>query len=216
MLEAIRKHSKGWLAKLILAFITVPFALWGIDSYLHQAGSSFAVAKVGGQSEIVGTESGFLVPHGPQELTHYVDALTQLINNPTDLAARATACRHIAATQMAWPIMLRNFLGLVDRAHQLRVQAPRVVLGHAFAVELVTTALEAHRLSEAVEWLWHRKPGAPELPGHERLHAYEVRALTGAALALGQTRLVRWLIRSKFVIFIARWLQSRRGPSRAA
>lgn len=50
MLEAIREHSKGWLAKLILALITVPFALWGIDSYLHQAGSSVAVAKVGGQS----------------------------------------------------------------------------------------------------------------------------------------------------------------------
>src|SRR5665647_301971 len=50
MLEAIREHSKGWLAKLILALITVPFALWGIDSYLQQAGSSVAVAKVGGQS----------------------------------------------------------------------------------------------------------------------------------------------------------------------
>jgi len=50
MLEAIREHSKGWLAKLILALITVPFALWGIDSYLHQAGSNVAVAKVGGQS----------------------------------------------------------------------------------------------------------------------------------------------------------------------
>ena len=50
MLEAIREHSKGWLAKLILALITVPFALWGIDSYLHQAGSNVTVAKVGGQS----------------------------------------------------------------------------------------------------------------------------------------------------------------------
>jgi peptidyl-prolyl cis-trans isomerase D len=50
MLETFREHSKGWLAKLILAFITVPFALWGIDSYLQGAGSSVAVAKVDGQS----------------------------------------------------------------------------------------------------------------------------------------------------------------------
>jgi len=50
MLEAIRAHTQGWLAKLILAFITVPFALWGIDSYLHQAGSNVAVAKVDGDS----------------------------------------------------------------------------------------------------------------------------------------------------------------------
>lgn len=50
MLDTFREHSKGWLAKLILALITVPFALWGIDSYLHQAGSSVAVAKVNGHS----------------------------------------------------------------------------------------------------------------------------------------------------------------------
>lgn len=47
MLEAIRERSKGWLAKTILALITVPFALWGIESYLQQAGSNVAVAKVG-------------------------------------------------------------------------------------------------------------------------------------------------------------------------
>ncbi len=53
MLETFREHSKGWLAKLILAFITVPFALWGIDSYLHNAGSNVAVAKVNGKSVTV-------------------------------------------------------------------------------------------------------------------------------------------------------------------
>ena len=48
MLEAIRKHTQGWLAKLILALITIPFALFGIDSYLNDAGSNVAVAKVNG------------------------------------------------------------------------------------------------------------------------------------------------------------------------
>jgi len=48
MLDAIRKHTTGWMAKLILALITVPFALFGIDSYLNQAGSNVAVAKVNG------------------------------------------------------------------------------------------------------------------------------------------------------------------------
>ncbi|HZV62180.1 MAG TPA: SurA N-terminal domain-containing protein [Methylophilaceae bacterium] len=49
MLEAIRKHTQGVLAKLILALITIPFALWGIDSYLNQAGSSAAIATVDGE-----------------------------------------------------------------------------------------------------------------------------------------------------------------------
>jgi peptidyl-prolyl cis-trans isomerase D len=48
MLDAIRKHTTGWLAKVILALITIPFALFGIDSYLNQAGSNVAVAKVNG------------------------------------------------------------------------------------------------------------------------------------------------------------------------
>ena len=49
MLETFRAHSKGWLAKLILALITVPFALWGVDSYLQGAGADVALAKVDGQ-----------------------------------------------------------------------------------------------------------------------------------------------------------------------
>ena len=48
MLDAIRKHTTGWLAKVILALITIPFALFGIDSYLNQAGRDVAIAKVNG------------------------------------------------------------------------------------------------------------------------------------------------------------------------
>jgi peptidyl-prolyl cis-trans isomerase D len=51
MLELIRNHSKGWLAKLILAAITIPFALFGIDQYLSGAGGNVPVAKIDG-SEI--------------------------------------------------------------------------------------------------------------------------------------------------------------------
>jgi peptidyl-prolyl cis-trans isomerase D len=50
MLEAIRARTQGWLAKLILALITVPFALFGIDAYLKDAGSSAPIAKVDGHA----------------------------------------------------------------------------------------------------------------------------------------------------------------------
>lgn len=49
MLDAIRKHTQGWLAKAILAIITIPFALFGIDSYLNQAGGNVAIATVDGE-----------------------------------------------------------------------------------------------------------------------------------------------------------------------
>ncbi len=48
MLEAIRDRAQGWIAKLILALITVPFALWGIDSYFNRGGGGGdVVAEVG-------------------------------------------------------------------------------------------------------------------------------------------------------------------------
>ncbi|HSI23891.1 MAG TPA: SurA N-terminal domain-containing protein [Methylophilaceae bacterium] len=50
MLDTFREHSKGWLAKGILALIAVTFAVFGIDTYLQNAGSGAAVAKVDGKS----------------------------------------------------------------------------------------------------------------------------------------------------------------------
>ncbi len=47
MLEAIRRHAKGWLAKVILALIIVTFALFGVDSYMKGDKSGGVVAEVG-------------------------------------------------------------------------------------------------------------------------------------------------------------------------
>ncbi len=49
MLEAIRVHAQGRIAKIILALITVPFALWGVDSYIKNGGDGPVAAKVGEQ-----------------------------------------------------------------------------------------------------------------------------------------------------------------------
>lgn len=48
MLDSIRSVAQGWVGKAILALITIPFALFGIDSYLSSAGNNAAVAKVNG------------------------------------------------------------------------------------------------------------------------------------------------------------------------
>lgn len=47
MLEAIRRHAQGWLAKVILALIAVTFALFGVDSYMKGGSSGGVVAEVG-------------------------------------------------------------------------------------------------------------------------------------------------------------------------
>ena len=46
MLETIRNATKTWVAKVILALITVPFALWGVESYISTAPGQDTVATV--------------------------------------------------------------------------------------------------------------------------------------------------------------------------
>jgi len=46
MLEAIRNRAQTWIAKVILVLITVPFALWGIDSYFTGGDQEKPVATI--------------------------------------------------------------------------------------------------------------------------------------------------------------------------
>jgi peptidyl-prolyl cis-trans isomerase D len=47
MLLAIREKAQGWFAWLIVGFITIPFALWGIQSYLGVSSDPTAVSVDG-------------------------------------------------------------------------------------------------------------------------------------------------------------------------
>ena len=47
MLETIRNAANTWLAKVILAIIMVPFALWGVESYVRTSAGQDTVARVG-------------------------------------------------------------------------------------------------------------------------------------------------------------------------
>ena len=47
MLEAIRNHAKGWIAKVILGLIAVTFALFGVDSYMQGGNTDEVIASVG-------------------------------------------------------------------------------------------------------------------------------------------------------------------------
>ncbi|WP_456405944.1 SurA N-terminal domain-containing protein [Thiolapillus sp.] len=49
MLLAIREKAQGWVAWLIVGFITIPFALWGIQSYLGVSSDPVAVSVDGAE-----------------------------------------------------------------------------------------------------------------------------------------------------------------------
>ena len=47
MLQSIRDRAQGWIAWVIVIFISIPFALWGINEYLGVGGEP-VVAEVEG------------------------------------------------------------------------------------------------------------------------------------------------------------------------
>ncbi len=83
MLEAIRNQTKGWLAKLILALITIPFALWGIDSYFNAGARNELVAEVG--------DSGVSRQEFTNMLKEQADRMRQTLGPNFDPAMTETA-----------------------------------------------------------------------------------------------------------------------------
>ena len=49
MLHFIRERAQGWVAWFIVGLISIPFALWGVNSYLTGP-SDIVVATVNGES----------------------------------------------------------------------------------------------------------------------------------------------------------------------
>ena len=48
MLQTLREKTSGWIATVLLAGLTVPFAFFGVDYYFRGGGQQDAVATVGG------------------------------------------------------------------------------------------------------------------------------------------------------------------------
>jgi peptidyl-prolyl cis-trans isomerase D len=83
MLEAIRKHAKGWLAKVILALIIVTFALFGVDSYMSGDRSGGMVAEVG--------DVGISRDELTQEIRAQSDRMREALGPAFDSAVTETA-----------------------------------------------------------------------------------------------------------------------------
>ncbi|MCS6787054.1 MAG: SurA N-terminal domain-containing protein [Thiobacillaceae bacterium] len=50
MLEKIRSHAQGWIAKIILGFIALTFAVWGVNWYFEGGGQSAPAITVNDES----------------------------------------------------------------------------------------------------------------------------------------------------------------------
>lgn len=50
MLETIRSHAQGWIAKIILGFIALTFAVWGVNWYFEGGGQTAPAIIVNGEA----------------------------------------------------------------------------------------------------------------------------------------------------------------------
>jgi peptidyl-prolyl cis-trans isomerase D len=59
MLQAINDRIKGWLGALVIIMITIPFAFWGIESYIGGGGKEFAAVVNGEEITVIQFENSY-------------------------------------------------------------------------------------------------------------------------------------------------------------
>ena len=144
MLEAIRAHSKGWVAKLILTLITVPFALFGIDAYLKDAGAGASVAKVDGATISV------------QEYRNAMQSLRDRLQkeNPKDIGAldspevkQSVLDRLINTRLLSAEVAHSNFKVTNEQLAQFITSLPEFQQGGKFSQEVYDKLLSQNQMT---------------------------------------------------------------------
>jgi peptidyl-prolyl cis-trans isomerase D len=111
VLEAIRNHAKGWLAKIILGLIAVTFALFGIESYMSGDRGAGVVAEVG--------KRGITREELRRETLAQSDRMREALGPAFDPAATETAAFR---GQVLDTLVER--LAMVQEAQKLGIHAP--------------------------------------------------------------------------------------------
>lgn len=202
---------QNWLDLLVAAdVLLMPSQYEGISIALLEAlaaGVVPVVAKVGGQDEIVSLDAGFLIPHGDNELPAYLAALRHLISDPAQLRAMSAQCKVLSASKLSWHKTIDNLEAILNEAHQLQVEQPRLSISPGLGREYATLALEYKRLVEAVDWLWGSKDGRQVATAD--IVPIPVNGLTQLWAQLNSTRFGGALLRSRSLRALARWLLTR-------
>ena len=99
MLEQIREKAPRWLVSTILVLLVVPFALWGVNSYVQPSGQVSA-ARVGDASISADDLARALRQEGQRLRQSLGDAYTpELLDNPGTRRAYRSQSAHRRAHQ---------------------------------------------------------------------------------------------------------------------
>jgi len=201
MLDSV-PHQR-WLDILVASDIfLLPSQYEGISIALLEsmaAGVVPVVAKVGGHDEIVTPDAGMLISHGENEIREYLDAISRLLSDPSEMQQMSKRCKALAVSKLSWEIMVDHFLALLDEAHHLRIDHPRYPVSPGFGRELASMSLECKRLSDAVDWLWSTKPHAATVDTALLAASPGAQAVARFAVFLSQTPLGRMITHNRFL-----------------
>jgi glycosyltransferase involved in cell wall biosynthesis len=152
------KPHAEWLALLAISdVLLMPSEYEGISVALLEsmaAGVVPVVADVGGQDELVRGATGYLVPHGENEVSRYVGILQELSNDAGMRMRKAQACRQLIEAHYTAAATNRQWSQILDEAQANRAQSPQPFLPAGLARELATMALENRRVTTYLDYLY--------------------------------------------------------------
>ena len=128
----------------------LPSMMEGIALALFEAmamGCVVVAGDVGGQSELVDADSGFLINRERgDELGQYVEVLRQVIADPGLRSGVQQRARQRIVDRFSIQHMARGLARAFDRAHELRRDQPNQVLPESVIRHLLAEAVELQRL----------------------------------------------------------------------
>ncbi len=152
------KSHADWLSLLAVSdILLMPSEYEGISVALLEsmaAGVVPVVADVGGQDELVGEDTGYLIPHGEDEVAQYVSVIQALAADPVGRRNKAQACMKLIERSYTAEATNRQWLEILDEAHVRRDGSARPFLPMGLAKELATTALENRRVTSYLDHLY--------------------------------------------------------------
>jgi glycosyltransferase involved in cell wall biosynthesis len=158
-------HAR-WLELLAAADIfLMPSEYEGISVALYESLAMDNVvpvmSNVGGQSEIIDSDCGYLIPQDDNELQRYVSAIDYLIKNPSarrEISRNGVIRVNTHYTHHDTILKLLEIFRIADANFK---QAPRPTLQRGFALEMANMAIEYKRLSSVADVLWSQsRPNA--------------------------------------------------------
>jgi glycosyltransferase involved in cell wall biosynthesis len=155
------------------------------------------VSSVGGQSELVTPECGFLIPLGDHEVDAYIGALSALVRDPARCRTFGLAARQRVAQHFPLSSFGPRMAALFERARANHASYPRQAISLRLAREYAAEVIEHTRVDELADILWSRQQALSR-----QVEAFEGRGLTFRAVVFAAARHMRDALRPLYYVAV--------------